>query len=789
MNKVVFYIALMGLSIGAFAQNKFELNVEVIDAKTNTFLESAEVIIEPCQCGGVTDSKGFFEIELVEDDYNISIAYIGYRTEQRNIRLDRDRFIRVELNEETEELEEIVLSAKSLMESIESPQMGALYINTLVMKKLPAVAGEYDILKSMTMLSGITNSGEISNGLSVRGGTLDQNLLLFEYAPVFNATHLFGLFSVFTPEAVSSVNLYRANIPSRYGGRSTSVLDLRVANPLVEKPQIKGSLGIVSSHLSVQTPLIENKLYLGAHSRVGFTDFLLPLFSKRLQNSKANFYDATIKLQYLAGVNDQISLTAFRTNDFYQLDLISKIDNINSDINQYDFSTSNYSLNWTHSFSDDAYLKTIAVNSFYSPKTIFPDNASDNEVVYSSSIGYQALHNEYYKTVSDRFKYYIGQQSILYDLEPGTLAPGSSLSVKGVELANEKASLLSPYANVEFAFSDKLRSSVGLRLNRFDLDADDAESNATNELELNTTYYGVEPRLGISWNLTDNSSIKMSFARLHQYLQNIYNSTTPLPTSRWKLSDAYIKPQSSNSYGLGYYQSLRDGEVDFSIEAYYRNSANNLTYKPGADFFLEPRIQDEIIQADGKAYGVELNLAKTQGKVNGWVNYTYSRSFLRSFAEKLGDRVNNNKWYASDFDRPHILNATINLEGDIYNTWSFNATYQSGRPYTVANSIVDIQDLTVPIFIERNNSRLRPYYRFDFSWKVKYGKKVNRRWVGDWTFTIYNITGRKNPFNLYYEQRQANLNTEIFLDSPLGSYELAVLNSPILALTYNFVFD
>ena len=274
------------------------------------------------------------------------------------------------------------------------------------------------------------------------------------------------MFSVFTPEAVSSVNLYRANIPSRYGGRSTSVLDLRVANPLVEKPQIKGSLGIVSSHLSVQTPLIANKLYLGAHSRVGFTDFLLPLFSKRLQNSKANFYDATIKLQYLAGVNDQISLTAFRTNDFYQLDLISKIDNINSDINQYDFSTSNYSLNWTHSFSNDAYLKTIAVSSLYSPKTIFADNASDNEVVYSSSIGYQALHNEYYKTVSDRFKYYIGQQSILYDLEPGTLAPGSSLSVTGVQLATEKHLYCHPHANVEFAFSDKLRSSVGLRLNR-----------------------------------------------------------------------------------------------------------------------------------------------------------------------------------------------------------------------------------------------------------------------------------------------------------------------------------
>jgi hypothetical protein len=262
-----------------------------------------------------------------------------------------------------------------------------------------------------------------------------------------------------------------------------------------------------------------------------------------------------------------------------------------------------------------------------------------------------------------------------------------------------------------------------------------------------------------------------------------------LPTSRWKTADPNIKPQQSDTYGLGIYGNNSDNTIEIGLEGYYRSSKNNLTYKPGADFFLEEFIERDVVTATGQAYGAELSFKKVRGTLNGWFNYTYSRSLLQSQNEKLADRVNNNQQYPSDFDRPHVFNGTLNIEGDQYNTWSFNFTAQSGRPYTVANSVFALENINVPIFIERNNARLRPYHRLDFSWKIKYGKNPNRRWVGDWTFTVYNVYSRRNPFNLYYSQRQDGVDTEIFLGSPLGTYELSVMNSPLFAVTYNFVFD
>ncbi len=266
-------------------------------------------------------------------------------------------------------------------------------------------------------------------------------------------------------------------------------------------------------------------------------------------------------------------------------------------------------------------------------------------------------------------------------------------------------------------------------------------------------------------------------------VKTLYISTTPLPTSRWKTSDPYILPQQSSNYGLGIYKDLPDSAGEMGLEGYYRASDNNLTYKPGADFFLQEFLERDVVQGEGKAYGIELSYKKDKGKVNGWFNYTWSRSLLRSNNEKLADRVNNNQWYPSDFDRPHVLNGTINFEGDKYNTWSFNFTGQTGRPYTVANSIFRIEEIDIPIFIERNNERLRSYHRLDLSWKVAYSRKENRRWSGDSTFTIYNVYSRRNPFNLYYAQRAGAENADVFLGSPLDTYELSVLNSPLFAVT------
>ncbi len=780
---------------------EYTLSFEVLAEETGLPLDDAQIAITPCACGGVTNAAGRFSISLPADTYQINVSFIGFSDDTRTLELNGNTIIKVELTEAQEELSEVVVRARKRLSQVETPQMGALQLDAKDLKKIPAAVGEFDVLRGMTLVAGVNNAGEVSNGISVRGGSLDQNLLLYDYAPVFNPTHLFGLFSVFTPDMISTVDLYRANIPARYGGRITSVLDVKVKNPYVEKTKVSGGLGLVSSRLNVETPLIKDKLLLNIGGRGGFTGFLLPLMSERLKDTKTNFYDGTMKLLYLPTENDQISLTGFYSKDFYQLDLISQVENINAENNQYDFQTLNGTLNWTHTFKDESNFRNILVYSYYTPKTIFPEVDSDNEIEYEAAINYASFISEYSKTLNEKVDYYGGIQANQYKIRPGSLDPGNGNSIVPVTLETETSYELSAYANLNWKPTSDFSISGGLRFNHFvfvgpfveatfdDVSGDIVNTTVFEKGDAVKTYNSLEPRIGANLKLGTNTSLKASYARTNQYLQNIYNSTTPLPTSRWKTADPNIKPQQSDTYGLGIYKNIADNSVEIGLEGYYRATKNNLTYKPGADFFLEEFLERDVVQAEGEAYGVEFSVKKPKGKLNGWLNYTYARSLLRSQNERLADRVNNNEWFPSDFDRPHVFNGTINFEGDKYNTWSFNFTAQTGRPYTVANSVFVLEDINVPIFIERNNARLRPYHRLDFSWKIKYGRNPNRKWVGDWTFTIYNLYGRRNPFNVYYAQRQPGVDDDVFLGSPLGTYELSILNSPLFAVTYNFVFD
>ncbi|MCC4211208.1 TonB-dependent receptor [Leeuwenhoekiella parthenopeia] len=376
---------------------EYTLSFKKLNDLTNKPIENVQISLRPCSCGGVTDVDGEFELKLQQDTYTAAISYIGFRTLETEIFLNENKTLQLRLREEQQQLSEIVLNAKRISERLETAQMGALKLAPAELKKMPAVLGEVDVLRSMTLLPGINNAGEVSNGLSVRGGSLDQNLLLYDYAPVFNPTHLFGLFSVFTPEALGSIDLYRANIPARYGGRTTSVLDVKVRNPYVNKLKLSGGIGLVSSRLSLETPIIKDKLFLYAGTRAGFTDFLLPIFSKRLKNTKARFYDHTIKLLYLPTDKDQISFTNFYSTDFYQLDLIAKIENVNAESNQYDFKTFNNTLQWTHSFRDDSSLRTVFLLSKYTPKTLFPEKDRDNVIEYESQINFASIFSEYGK--------------------------------------------------------------------------------------------------------------------------------------------------------------------------------------------------------------------------------------------------------------------------------------------------------------------------------------------------------------------------------------------------------
>ena len=794
------FLFLTVFTLAIVNSQEYTLEVIVNDKESNTPLSDVTILIDKCNCGGITNSKGVFSVSLSKDIYNVEINHLGFSMQTRYVDLNSNIKLNIDLTETQEELSEVIVRARKLNENVESPQMGVFELKTRDLIKIPSGLGEFDVLRGMTLLAGVNSAGDVSNGISVRGGSLDQNLMLYDHAPVFNPTHLFGLFSVFTPDVISGVDMYQANIPAKYGGRMASVLDIKVKNPYTDKLKLEGGVGLVSSRLTLTTPLIKDKLLMIAGVRSGFTDFLLPVFSKRLKNTKANFFDSTIKLLYIPSENDQITYTQFFSTDFYTIDLITNIENISSTDNSYDFKTLNNTLSWIHSFSDDSNLKTILVNSNYNPKTLFNESESDNVIKYNSNINFSKVNSEFSNKINNKLNYYLGLQANRYSINPGSLDPGKGNSITPVNLNEEVSYEFSTYTNLNWKLQENISLSLGFRFTNFNLYGPFTknEYNESEEIisfktfsdgEKVISYNGLEPRLGVSLKFTDNSSVKMSYARINQYVQNIYNTTTPLPTSRWKTSDPFIAPQSNNTFGLGFYQNIYDSRFELSLEGYYRSTNNNLTYKPGADFFLEQYLERDIIQSQGKAYGLEFSLRKPSGKINGWMNYTWAKSLLKSNELKINNRINNNEWYPSEFDRPHTFNGTINFETENFNVWSFNFTAQSGKPYSIANGVFEINDKPIPIFLERNNSRLSLYHRLDFSWKVAYNKDEYDRWRGDWTLTIYNLYGAKNPLNKYYTEKNGAELAEYFSKSPLGSYNISIINSVFISLSYNFKFQ
>jgi hypothetical protein len=791
-----FFAVLFSFSV---VGQEYVLTLSISDLDTKDPLSSVTVLLDPCSCGGITNPSGIFSKRLKADTYTLSIEYLGYRKEIRTVVLDKNTNLSITMETEEEQLSEIIVLAQKRNQNVESTQMGVFELNARDLIKIPTALGEFDVLRSITLLAGVNNTGDISNGVSIRGGSLDQNLMLYESAPVFNPTHLFGLFSVFTPDVISGVNIYQANIPAKYGGRIASVVDIKVKSPYTDKFKLEGGVGVISSRLSLSTPIIKDKLMLLAGGRIGFTDFLFPLLIPRLKNTKANFKDSTVKLLYLPNENNQLTYTHFFSQDFYQLDLISSIENIVSSSNQYDFGTSNHTLRWLHSFDNETNLVGTFVHSNYLPQNLFPEIESTNVIRFESQIQYTSAQFEYKDDRNEDLNYYVGLQLNQYGINPGSLNPGSGNSIIPVDLEDEKSRELSFYANLNWNPSERLSISSGLRFTNFSLLGPFRQGQYTengifegvkdflkNETVVN--YSRPEPRIGINYKLGEDSALKASYARIYQYIQNIYNTSTPLPTSRWKMSDTFIQPQKNDTYGLGLYKNFPNLGLEISSEGYYRITENNLTYKPGADFFLSEFLEQEVTQAEGNSYGVEMSLRKNKGKVNGFINYTWSRSLLKTNELALKNRINNNNWYPSDFDRPHTVNATVNFEGDAYNAFSFNFTGQTGRPYTVANGVYNQENVTIPIFLSRNNGRLPVYHRLDFSWKIAYRKDPNKRFQGDWTLTVYNLYGRRNPFNVYYTQRNGAQDGDVFGGSPLGAYELSVLRGSLVSIAYNFKF-
>lgn len=791
--KLILSICLSIFCLQTFAQNTINLKGVVKDSIDGESLPGATIILDYGYQSYLTDANGAFAIEVPHNEVIIQVKYVGYVPFSKTIKLPKTNF-EINLLRVENSLDELLVSGKG-SENIKRPVMGVSTLNLKSLEKLPTALGETDILKGLQMLPGISSVGEASNGVNVRGGTTDQNLMLIDDMPIFNPTHMFGLFSAFPSDAVTSFDLYKGNIPARYGGRAAAVLDVKMANPDLQKFKMQGGISMVSNKIRVDAPIIKDKLGIMIAARGSFNDFLLPVISDQLKNLKANFADGAAKLFYNVNSKNTLTLAAYYSYDFFQTEKLGTIGNINSTATQFQYQTNNYSAKWFWGISSKANLQTTLVSSYYQPNTLLPELNSDNKVTISQSINY--------KQAKTNLNLYLGKHNIEvaadathYSINPGSLLPGTSTSISEIRTPIENGMELGVAVEDVMELSKKANLSVGLRYSQFlglgpieqrfytPGQPRNAESlSSTTVFEKGSTaqtYGGPEPRIGFSYSLNNTASIKAGYNLARQYMQIVSNTTTPIPTSRWKLSDNNIEPQVSQLYSIGYFKELKSKIYDFSLEGYYRTTQNVLDYKPGADFLLNSTPETEILQGLNKSYGAEFMISKKKGMTTGWLNYTWARSLNQINQGVLSEQqVNGGSWYSANYDRPHTLNASVVINQGVHHDFAFNFTYSTGRPFTTPQGYIDYGGQKLPYYFTRNNDRLPDYHRLDFAWNI-YNPKIRQgKFKGNFAFTVYNVLGRKNAYSIFFRPE----------NNKLTPYKLTIFGAPIVSLAYKFKFN
>jgi CarboxypepD_reg-like domain/TonB-dependent Receptor Plug Domain len=788
---------LLLISSSVFAQNPYTIKGEVRDSLTNELLYGANIIFNKGEKPVISNEQGIFLAKLKSPINSITVRYIGYITHTGKLNLSTEnQYLIVRLQKQSHELDEVIVKDRNSLQAVDRPILGSNTLNIKTINKLPMPLGEIDVLKGLQMMPGVSSVGEASNGLNVRGGTTDQNLILLDNAPIFNPTHMFGLFSVFPSDGIANIQLFKGNIPAKYGGRAASVLDVSMSNPSLTKFSLDGGISFVSSKVKFDMPIVKDKIGLMISTRGSFNDFLLPIVSADLKKIKANFGDIAAKLFFKINQKNTLSLSSYYSYDFFQTDLLGTYSNINATATQYRYKTTNISGKWIHILNTNSSLETILVSSNYKPDILLPELNTNNKVIIAQGVDFtQAKFN--YKTVKGKNTLESGIDAVHYTISPGELIPGTSTSVTPVSTAKEYGLENGIYITDEVDLSKKLTIALGIRYSFFlnqgasevrTYQPDMPRSAATVVSTTNYTdgqtaksYGGLEPRVGIKYSLSEHINLKFGYNLSRQYLQQISNTTTPLPTSRWKLADANILPQVSQLLTAGVTRNTHDSQYQFSIEGYYRHTDNILDYKAGADFLLKSFPETEILQGFNKSYGIELMASKEKGMVTGWINYTYARSFNKVNEGSLpSQQINHGNFYAANYDRPHTFNATIVIGQGKHHDFSFNFTYSTGRPFTTPQGYVEYNSNIFPYFSERNNERIPDYHRLDFAWNI-YNPKMNpnKRFKGNWVFSVYNLYGRKNPYSVFYRSEGRVLN----------AYELVIFGSPIPTLAYKWTFN
>ncbi len=744
------------------AQQKFTLSGTILEKKSNETLIGVNIIFPETQAGTTTNEYGFYSITLPEGNYNIVISYLGFTTKSETIMLSEDIIKNFSLINSSENLDEIVIIENFEKPDIKAPQMSVNKLTSSTIKEIPVVLGEADIIKAITLLPGVTNAGEASSGFNVRGGAADQNLILLDEATIYNSSHLFGFFSVFNPDAIKDLRLYKGGIPARYGGRVSSVLDIYQKEGNSKEFHINGGLGIVSSRLLVEGPIKKEKGSFLFGGRSSYAHLFLPLFDI---DNIAYFYDLNTKLSYKLNSRNNIYLSGYFGRDVFRIE--DTFENI--------YGNSVLNFRWNHLFSDKLFsnLSLIYSDYYYDLKLSFV------EFDWVSGIQNFNLKYDFKHYLNDKIKLQYGLNSIYYKFNPGEINPTVATSgINPFKLIDKYAFENAIYLDVEQKVSDKLALSYGLRLSSFHrLGQDELNIYENNQAvlfnedfqiyekaapiavesfkrsDVISKFFNLEPRVSLAYQMSPNNSIKMSYNRMSQYLHLLSNTNSPTPLDIWTPSGKYIKPQLLDQFAIGYFKNFGDNNYSLELESFYKTVKNRIDYIDGADLIANNAIEQVILNGKARAYGLELLLRKNEGKFKGWVAYTLSKSQQQTKGRtptELG--INNGNWYRTPYDKTHDVSFTGTYHWN--SKWKINANFlfQTGQPATFPNGRYVVNGITIPNFNSRNSDRLPSYNRLDLSFTYTPKPKNKNGWQSNWVFGIYNIYNRKNAASITFDQ-------------------------------------
>lgn len=806
MNSALHHIKYLGIllslcAIESVAQTPCYFVARVTDAQTGEPLHGAVLKMDGLETYQVTDSLGRVRMAVKCGEHIISLSSLGYKPYSYRYSVQNDKPIVIKMENILTQLEEIVISSQSETRNLESPALGVSIMNLKAVQKLPPAAGELDVLRSLQSLPGVSAVGEGANGINIRGGSVDQNLILLDYMPIFNPTHLLGLFSIFPTDGIRELQLYKGSIPARYGGRTAGVLDVRLAEPNLEKFNMKGGIGMISNRLHAEVPIIKEKLGLLSSSRASFNEYLINFYNNvlinalgknRLPNNKPVFFDLANKISWRPTGKDNISLTSYISHDSYRIDSLFSIAGIVPKQADMRYGHNNLALRWNHYFSPKFNLNLLAVQSDY--KTSTESDQLKTGFKFDTRLIYQNFKSEITYSPNSLQRINAGITVTRLKLTPGDLNSIDGSSISPTYLEVEKGLEAAFFISDEYELTKKLLAEFGLRAVRFwnmgpvtvpvfEEGSPKTPSTITNRVNVNgieSAFNRLEPRLALRYKINDLTAIKIGYNRMNQFLHMLSNNSTPLPSVRWKNSNRYIPPQQSDLISMGLFKDTRLHMWEWSFETYYRWQRSIFDYLNGAELSINPDVETQLLPGKGKAYGAELMINKKKGIMTGWMSYTYARSFQKI----LGDypeiqQLNGGQWYPSLIDKPHTLNALINFQTEKHNAVSFTFTYSTGRPYTAPVSFYRSGVRFLPIYTDRNNGRISDYHRLDFSWVITNPSMKEKRWEGSWIFTIYNLYGRKNAFSYFFNPEYTNFRP----------FKVSVFPSPIVSLTYNFKFE